>query len=295
MAPEQARSLSDLDGRVDVYALGIMLFELIAGRPPVRARPADGRAADAGRRSSAELRLPGRGAGPWAWSKRSCGARWPRPRRPAGRRRSPLAAAFRSAITAPDSQTLAPLPTPAPATPPEPSAPGRSRRGSRAPRDRDRDRRDLPGAPPARVRARDGTPRPCRPSSPRLRQPPPPPPSSAPTAQALPPVPASSAVASQPATVKIEAAPSRPRPAPSRAPVPTEAARDLARAADTALLSCRCAGAEAALRALAEAPGRRCAGRAPARPPRHLPKHRSGPSLRRRSPGGGRVSHAAAR
>ena len=34
MAPEQARGDEHLDHRVDIYAVGIMLFELLAGRPP---------------------------------------------------------------------------------------------------------------------------------------------------------------------------------------------------------------------------------------------------------------------
>ena len=37
MAPEQARGDDSIDHRVDIYAVGVMLFELLAGRPPFQA------------------------------------------------------------------------------------------------------------------------------------------------------------------------------------------------------------------------------------------------------------------
>lgn len=49
MSPEQWRAGAAIDGRADVYALGCLLFELLAGEPPYTPRPREARSVNAHR------------------------------------------------------------------------------------------------------------------------------------------------------------------------------------------------------------------------------------------------------
>lgn len=42
MSPEQAQSFADIDGRTDLFSLGAILFEMLAGRPPHEGRTYEG-------------------------------------------------------------------------------------------------------------------------------------------------------------------------------------------------------------------------------------------------------------
>src|SRR5690606_4812609 len=42
MAPEQARGDKDVDARADLYAVGVLLYRMVAGRLPYNKKPSDG-------------------------------------------------------------------------------------------------------------------------------------------------------------------------------------------------------------------------------------------------------------
>ena len=77
MSPEQATGDRGVDGRSDIYALGCVLYEMLAGEPPFTGPTAQAILARHSTRSGAESAYREAHRRRLGWNRRSCG-HWPR-------------------------------------------------------------------------------------------------------------------------------------------------------------------------------------------------------------------------